>query len=61
MDVGGQRHAPVTLLLERPGIRYIGGWVGTTASLDGCGKSHPLPPLACDPRTVQPIASGYTD
>jgi hypothetical protein len=29
------------------------------ASLDGCGKSRP--PLGFDPRTVQPVASGYTD
>ena len=26
---------------ERPCIHCIGGWVGTRASLDGCGKSRP--------------------
>jgi hypothetical protein len=32
--------------------------VGPRADLDGCGKS--LPP-GFDPRTVQPVASRYTD
>ena len=26
---------------ERPGTHCTGGWVGRTAGLDGCGKSHP--------------------
>ena len=26
---------------ERPDTHCIGGWVGTTAGLDGCGKSRP--------------------
>jgi hypothetical protein len=25
---------------ERPGVRYTGGWVVTTDSLDDCGKSR---------------------
>ena len=25
---------------KRPGTHYTEGWVGTVASLDGCGKSH---------------------
>jgi len=29
------------------------------AGLDGCGKSRPSPGL--DPRTVEPLASRYTD
>jgi hypothetical protein len=36
-----------------------GGWVGPRAGMDRCGKSHPPPGF--DPRTVQPIASRYTD
>ena len=45
--------------LERPGTHCIGGWVGPRAGLDGCGKPHPTPGF--DPRTVQPVASRYTD
>ena len=26
---------------ERPGTRYTGGWVGSRAGLDRCGKSRP--------------------
>ena len=44
---------------ERPGAYCTGGWVGPRAGLDGCGKSY-LPP-GFDPRTVQPVASRYTD
>jgi hypothetical protein len=44
---------------ERPGTHCIGGWVGPRPGLDVCGKSRPPPGL--DPRTVQPIASRYTD
>ena len=44
---------------ERPGAHCIGGWVGPRAGLDGCGKSRPPPEF--DPRTVQPVASRYTD
>jgi hypothetical protein len=43
---------------ERPGTHCIGGWVGSRAGLDGCGKSRPPPGF--DPRTVQPVASRYT-
>jgi hypothetical protein len=44
---------------ERPGTRYIRGWVGLRAGMDGCGKTRPLPGF--DPRTVQPVSSSYTD
>jgi len=44
-------------LLERPGTRCTGGWVGSGAGLDGYGKLHPLPGF--DSRTVQPVASRY--
>jgi hypothetical protein len=35
-----------------------GGWVDPKAGLDGCGN---LAPPGFDPRTVQPVASRYTD
>jgi hypothetical protein len=44
---------------ERSGTHCIGGWVGPRADLVGCGKSRP--PMGFDPRTVQPVASRYTD
>ena len=56
----GQRHAPAALYpWERPGTHCTGGWVGPRAVMDRCGKS--CPQLGFDPRTVQPIASHYTD
>ena len=44
---------------ERPGTYCIGDWVGPRVGLDGCEKSLPRPGF--NPRTVQPIASHYTD
>ena len=44
---------------ERPGTHCIGGWVGPRAGLDWCGKSCLQPGF--DPRTVQSVASRYTD
>jgi hypothetical protein len=44
---------------ERPNTHCTGGWVGPRAVLEGCGKSRH--PLGFDPRTVQPVASRYTD
>jgi hypothetical protein len=44
---------------KRPGTQCIGGSVGTSAGLDRCRKSRPLPGF--NPRTVQPVASRYTD
>ena len=58
--VRGQRHTPAALYpLERPGTHCTGGWVDPSAVLDRCGKSRPPP--GSDPRTVQPVASRYTD
>ena len=55
----GQRHAPAALYLrERPGTHFTGGWVGLRAGLDG--RKISFPP-GFDPRTVQPLASRYTD
>ena len=44
---------------ERPGTLCIGELVGPRAGLDWCGKSRL--PSGFDPRTVQPVASRYTD
>ena len=57
--VGGQSHVPAAFPRERTGTHCIGGWVGPRAGLDGCGKS--LPPPGFDPRSVQSLASRYTD
>jgi hypothetical protein len=55
MRMGGQLHAPAALPQgKRPGT-HCTGWAG----LDGCGKSPPPPGF--DPRTVQPVASPYTN
>jgi hypothetical protein len=59
MAVGGQRHTPPAWPLARPGTHYMGGWLGRTAGLDGYGKFRSPPGF--DPRTVQPVASRYTD
>jgi hypothetical protein len=41
MGVGGQSHAPATLLPgKRPSTFSIGGWVDPRAGLDGFGKSR---------------------
>jgi hypothetical protein len=51
MRVGGQLHAPAALPpRKRPGAHCIGGWVRKISS-----------PPGFDPRTVQPVASRYTD
>jgi len=44
---------------ERPGTHCTGGWVGSRAGLDRCGKSRPHPGFS--PQTVQPVASRYTN
>ena len=59
--VGGQRHAPAPYPRERAGTHCIGGWVGPRTRLDGRGKSRPPPQPGFNPRTVQPVASRYTD
>ena len=58
--VGGQRHTPAAIPLgKRPSIHSIGGCVDPRNCLDRCRKSRP--PTGFDPRTVQPVASRYTD
>ena len=59
MGVGGQGHAPALPPGKGPGTHRTGGRVDPRAGLDGLGKSRPPP--AFDPRTVQSIASRYTD
>ena len=44
---------------ERPGTHCTGGWLDLRAGLDGVQKISPPPGF--DPRTVQPVASRYTD
>ena len=44
---------------ERPGTNCTGGWVGPRPGLDRRRKYNPPPGF--DPRTVQPVASRYTD
>jgi hypothetical protein len=65
MYVSGQPHAPAALLLpaNRPGTQCTAGWVGCyRVGLDGYReeKSLLLPP-AFEHRTMQHVASLYTD
>jgi hypothetical protein len=60
MGLGVQRHATAVLSSgKKSGPHCVGGWLGPRAGLDGCGKSRSFTGL--DPRTVQPVASRYTD
>jgi hypothetical protein len=59
MGVGGQRQAPAALqpgMIRYPLYRRLGGPQG----LSGRVRKY-LPPPGFDPRTVQPVASRYTD
>jgi hypothetical protein len=57
MGMGGQLHAPAALPPgNRPGTHCVGGWVGRSGRLRKIS-----PPPGFDPRTVQPVASRYTD
>jgi hypothetical protein len=59
MRVGGQLHAPATLPPgKRAGTHFIGGWVAPGPVWTGAEN---LAPPGFDPRTVQPVASRYTD
>ena len=56
MDVGGgQSHASAALTRERADTRYIEGWVGPRAGLDGCGNTDSNGDSI--PRTDQPVES----
>jgi hypothetical protein len=59
MGVGGQRHAPAALppgMTRYPLYRGLGGPQGQSGRL----QKISIPP-GFDPRTVQPVASRYTD
>ena len=57
-----QGHAPADL---PPGkqlsTHYAGGSVGPRAGMDGRGEKKIFPPPGFEPRTVQAVASRYTD
>jgi len=59
MEVGGQRQAWPPYPRERPATHCVGGWVGHRTGLDRVQKISPL--LKFDSRTVQPVASRFTD
>jgi hypothetical protein len=57
--VGGQRHAPAALPPVKTRYqlyRRLGGLQGRSGRV-----REILPPTGLDPRTVQPVASRYTD
>ena len=59
MEVGGQRQAPAALPPEKTGYslyRRLGGPQGRSGRV-----RRILPSPVFDSRTVQPVASGYTD
>jgi len=54
-----QCQAPAALYhREKPGTHCTGGWVSPRPVWSGAEN---LPPPGFDPRTVQPVASRYTD
>ena len=57
MGMSGQRHAPAALTPGKTRNPLYG--LTPRAGLEGRGKSHP--PLGFDPRTVQSLATRYTD
>jgi hypothetical protein len=60
MREGGQLHAPAALPPgKRPDTHCIGGWVGHQGRSGRVRKISPPPGF--DPRTVQLVASRYTD
>jgi hypothetical protein len=56
MLVTGQLHALATLPLVQHRNHCIGGWVGSTDSLDFRGEKNLFSLLGLNPQIVQPIA-----
>jgi hypothetical protein len=63
MEDGGERHTPATLSSgKRTGTLCTGGEVGARNGLDGCEeKKIACPQPRCEPSTLHPLASFYTD
>jgi hypothetical protein len=59
MRMGGQRHAPAALPLGKTRYPLYGRMSGAQGRSGRVRKISPLPEF--DPRTVQPVASHYTD
>jgi hypothetical protein len=55
-----QGHAPTDLPRENPGTLCVGGWMGGNQGRSGRVRKI-SPPPGFDLRTVQPVASRYTD
>ena len=62
MGVGGQHHAPAALPPGKDPVPIVqeSGWAPGPV-WTGAENLAPPPPLGFDPRTVQPVASRYTD
>jgi len=59
MEEGGQRHVPATLL---PGKNRYPLHRRLSGPQSRCGRVRNIsPPVGFDPRTVQSVASRYTD
>jgi hypothetical protein len=59
MEVGGQRHVPAVLPPRKTRYPLYSRRGGPQGRSGGARKISPLPGF--DPRTVQPVASRYTD
>ena len=59
MGVGGQRHAPVAFTLGKDPVPILqeAGWAPGPV----WKGAENLAPQGFDPRTIQPVASRYTD
>jgi hypothetical protein len=59
MTVGRQRHAPAALPMGKTRYPLLGRLGGPQGR---CGRARKIsPPPGFDPRTLQPVASRYTD
>jgi hypothetical protein len=62
MEVSGQLHTPAALPSRgrAPDTHWIGGWVGTRASLDTVTRKIPSLLAGLEPPIIQPVAQRYT-